>query len=248
MEQLGDLPKYIEELDEIGKKIKAEMDKRNALRDDFRSKEREYNQWRNEQRRAKQEKYNQERQAQQAEWDQQRRMKKAEAMDNQPYVAEITLLEQTILFCKTLVQEKGPVQKEEKKETTHSNPDGTEILLRKDQREEEFYFAPTAAKKKSKSKSKGAAERKAKPIKHNAETFKLFDQLKLSAPITTEDIPPTLEKLEAQLESYREKVKAWERNRDEKKKAILAGEDVEEKEEEEKEEKVKAWEKNRDEK
>merc|ERR1719221_1693939 len=158
-------------------------------------------------------------------------MKKAEAMDNQPYVAEITLLEQTILFCKSLVQEKGPVQKEEKKETTHSNPDGTEILLQKDNREEEWYFAPTAAKKKAKSKNKSPAEGKAKPIKHNAETFKLFDSLKLSAPITTEDVPATLEKLEAQLESYQEKVKAWEKNRDEKKAAILAGEDVADEEE-----------------
>merc|ERR1740129_803362 len=35
-EQLGDLPKYIEERDELGKKIKAEMEKRNALRDEFR--------------------------------------------------------------------------------------------------------------------------------------------------------------------------------------------------------------------
>merc|ERR1719188_2734687 len=76
--QLGDLPTYIEERDELGKKIKAEMDKRNALRDDFRAKEREYNNWRNEQRRAKQDMYNQQRAAQQAEWDQQRRAKKAE--------------------------------------------------------------------------------------------------------------------------------------------------------------------------
>merc|ERR1712045_799152 len=93
-EQLGDLPKYIEERDEIGKKIKAEKDKMFALRDDFRAKEREYNNWRNEQRKAKQEEWNQQRAAQQAEWDQQRRAKKAEALDNQPYVAEITLLEQ----------------------------------------------------------------------------------------------------------------------------------------------------------
>merc|ERR1719362_918274 len=161
-------------------------------------------------------------------------------MDEQPYVAEITLLEQTIFFCKGLVQDKGPVQKEEKKETTHSNPDGTEILLSKENREEEFYFAPTAAKKKAKNKSKGAKEGAAKPIKHNAETFKLFDQLKLSAPITTAEIPETLEKLEVQLESYQEKVKAWERNRDQKKKAIMAGEDVEEEKEEEKEEKEEA--------
>merc|ERR1740121_3216682 len=120
------------------------------------------------------------------------------------------------------------------KEVAHSNPDGTEILLSREHREEEWYYAPTAAKKKTKSKSKGAKEGAAKPIKHNAETFKLFDQLKLSAPITTEEIPAVLEKLEAQLESYQEKVKAWEKNRDEKKKAILAGEDVEEKEKEQK--------------
>merc|ERR1719188_668725 len=60
-EQLGDLPKYIEERDELGKKIKAEMEKRNVLRDEYRGKEREYNAWKNEQRRAKQELWNQQR-------------------------------------------------------------------------------------------------------------------------------------------------------------------------------------------
>merc|ERR1719414_1321304 len=117
-------------------------------------------------------------------------------MDQQPYVAEITLIEQTLLFCKNLIQDKGPAQKEEKKETTHTNPEGTEILLSKENREEEFYYAPTAAKKKGKSKNKGAKEGVAKPIKHNAETFKLFDQLKLNAPITTDDVPGVLENLE----------------------------------------------------
>merc|ERR1719210_2957573 len=166
----------------------------------------------------------------QAEWQRAQLLKKAEAVDVQPHVAEITLIEQTILFCKSLVQDKGPVVKEEKKEISHSNPDGTEILLRKEDREEEYYYAPTAQKKKGKSKNKGAKEG-AKPIKHNAETFKLFDQLKLSAPITTEDIPATLEKLEEQLESYKEKVKAWEKNRDEKKQKILAGQYTEDDEE-----------------
>merc|ERR1719210_913496 len=172
-DQLGDLPKYIEERDAIGKKIKEEMEKRNTLRDEFRQKERDFNQWKNEQRRARQDKINEERQAKQAEWEMSQRMRKAEAMDQQPHVAEITLIEQTILFCKNLVQDKGPAKEEEKKETTHNNPDGTEILLRKDQREEEFYYAPTALKKKGKSKNKGTKEGGgAKPIKHNAETFK----------------------------------------------------------------------------
>merc|ERR1719220_138012 len=190
----------------------------------MRQKEREYNAWLSDRRKAKMDK-----------WREEKEKKKAEAMDVQPHVAEMTLIEQTILFCKTLVQDKGPAQKEEKKEVTHSNPDGTEILLRKEDREEEFYYAPTASKKKGKSKNKGAKDGGAKPIKHNAETFKLFDQLKLSAPITTEDIPSTLEKLEEQLETYKEKVKAWEKNRDEKNRKILSGEIVDEEEDAEEE-------------
>jgi len=229
-DQLGDLPKCIEERDAIGKKIKEEFEKRNALRDEFRQKEREFNQWKNERRKAQQDKYNEEREKKQAEWQRAQLLKKAEAMDIQPHVAEITLIEQTILFCKSLVQDKGAVVKEEKKEISHSNPDGTEILLRKEDREEEYYYAPTAQKKKGKAKNKGTKEG-AKPIKHNAETFKLFDQLKLSAPITTEDIPATLEKLEEQLEGYKEKVKAWEKSRDEKKQKILAGQYTEDDEE-----------------
>merc|ERR1712204_116584 len=90
--------------------------------------------------------------------------------------------------------------------------------------EDEFYYVPTSQKKKGKSKNKSAKEGGAKPIRHNAETFRLFDQLKLNAPITTEDIPGTLEALEEKFEGYKQKVSAWEKKRDEKKQKILAGE------------------------
>merc|ERR1712050_817201 len=111
-------------------------------------------------------------------------------------------------------------EKEEQKEIVHNNPDGTEILVKKEDRDE-FYFAPTKGKK-GKSKQKGAkSEGSSKPIKHNAETFRLFDQLKLDAPITTEEIPAILEKLEAQLEDYNAKVKEWELKRKEMKRKIL---------------------------
>merc|ERR1711884_963233 len=108
-------------------------------------------------------KFNEEKQAQQAAWEMQRRMKKADELDVQPYVSEITLIEQTILFCKSLVKDSGPAKVEEKKEVAHSNPDGTEVLLSKDQRDEEYYYAPTAGKKKGKSKNKGGTEGKSKP-------------------------------------------------------------------------------------
>jgi len=109
--------------------------------------------------------------------------------------------------------------KEDVKEINHNNPDGSTVLLSKDKREEEFFFAPTAKKKGGKNKSKDKAS--SKPIKHNAETFKLFASLKLDAPITTQQIPELLEKLEAQLEDYQSKVKVWEEKREEMKRKIL---------------------------
>jgi len=104
----------------------------------------------------------------------------------------------------------------------HNIKDGEEILISKENRDEEFYFMPTKGKK-SKSKNKGGAAPKGKSIKHNAETFQLFDKLKLDAPLTTDDVPALLEKLEAQLEEYKGKVKEWEEKREDMKKAIIDG-------------------------
>jgi len=101
------------------------------------------------------------------------------------------------------------------------SPDGCEVLLKKEDRDE-YYFVPTKQGKKGKaSKKTGKPEGSSKPIKHNAETFQLFSQVGLDAPITTDDIPPTLEKLEEKLADYKEKVRTWEEKRDEMKRRIL---------------------------
>merc|ERR1719464_1508067 len=157
--------------------------------------------------------------------DQRRKLQKAEKLDEQPHIDEMVLIEQTILFCKGLTASKGKEQKEQAKETVVNNPEGTEVLTKKEDRDE-YYFVPTAKGKKNKAKAKGAKEGGAsKPIKHNAVTFSLFEKLKLDAPITTDDIPGTLEKLEAQLEDFKDKVKKWEATRDEQKRKILEGTD-----------------------
>merc|ERR1712194_38506 len=229
--QMGDVPELIEKREALGKSIKEKIDERNTLRDEFRQKEREFNNFKNEQRRIKQEKYQEQQGAQRSEWEATTRARKAEALDNQPYVSEITLIEQTIFFCKGLVKDKGPVEKQETKEVVHTNKADEEVLV--PDREEEMYYVATKAKKKGKSnRNSGGKEGGAKPIKHNAVTFKLFDQLKLNAPTTTDDIPALLEKLEEQLAGFQEKVKEWELSRDEMKAKILAGEDVVEKAEE----------------
>lgn len=225
--QMGDLPTIIAERDEISKKIKDLSGQRNEVREAFRAQEREYNAYLYEQRKARQEKAQEERQKRQAEWEQRQKVKRAEKLDDQPHVQEITLIEQTMLFCRSLTQTKATEKEDEKKETIYEKegPDGLQVLSKKEDRDE-YYFAPTKKKGKASKKTEKASSGKA--IKHNAETFRLFDQLKLDAPITTDEIPGLLEKLEAQLADYKEKVKKWEEDREEMKKKILEGTFVEE--------------------
>merc|ERR1712100_314200 len=181
-----------------------------------------------------------ERKKQQEEWRVKQLEKKVEALDEQPYVSELTLIEQTIKFCKGLLPQDEGEKKEEKKEIVHNNKEGETVLMKKEDRDEEMYLMPT--KKKGGKKSKGgsaSADTSKKPIKHNAETFKLFDSLKLDAPITVAEIPALVTKLEEQKEMYEQKVKDWELNKEDMKRKIKEGiisiEDLEEKNEEEKE-------------
>merc|ERR1712086_289802 len=171
--------------------------------------------------------------------------KQVEALDEQPLVSEITLIEQTVKFCKGLMPQDAGSEKKEEKETVFNNKDGEEVLMKKGDRDQEYYYAPTRKGKAAK-KAKGAGDDKSKkPIKHNAETFKLFDSLKLDAPITTADIPALLIKLEEQKLGFEAKVKEWEENKEEMKRKIKEGiitaEDLEPKpkEEEKAEEKKK---------
>merc|ERR1712146_596941 len=138
-----------------------------------------------------------------------------EKLDDNPHLTKITLIEQTITFCKSLMPQDKAKTEEVKKETQHTIKDGEVVLMKKEDREEEFFFAPTKKGKAGK-KAKGGdgGDNSKKPIKHNAETFKLFDSLKLDAPITTADIPALLEKLDEQKASFEKKVQEWRENKE----------------------------------
>merc|ERR1719272_2180413 len=236
-EQLGDMPEILEKKDAIQKKIQEKIVERNTLRDEFSTAKRAFQEYLSEQRKVKQERYQEEQKSRQAEYKITQMQKKVDALDEQPFVSEIVLIEQTIKFCKTLVGDKVEEKKVEAKDTVFNNKEGEEVMMSKASRNEEMYYVAT---KKGKAAKKGKAEGDVskKPIKHNAETFKLFDSLKLDAPITTADVPALLVKLDAQMEMYQTKVKDWEQNREALKAKILAGavDDEEEKKEEAKEE------------
>merc|ERR1712187_884325 len=237
--KFGDVPKWFEERKALGEQVQEKIKEKNVVRDDYRAKEKEYYAYLAEVRKARQEQYQEERKQWEKEREQQNKLKKAERLEEQPYVAEITLIEQTIAFCNSLTQKKAEEKQEEKKDIAHNNPEGTQVLMKKEDRDNEMYMVPLKGKKaKAKKGAKADGGEKAKPIKHNAETFRLFDQLKLDAPITTDEVPALLEKLEEKLADYQHKVKVWEETKEEKKRKILEGiddgEDEKEAQEEEK--------------
>jgi len=232
--ETGDLPALIEEREALSLKIRELNGKRNEIRAEKRQQEQDYYAYQAEVRKLRQERSAKEREERQAEYEGTRRQREADKLDDQPHTSEITLIEQTIAFCKKLTAEKEVVAVEEKKEIAHTKMDGLEVMASKKDQEEEYFVKP----KKGKKAKGGASDGKATSIKHSAETFQLFSQLKLDAPITTADIPDLLEKLNAQLESYKAKVKEWEEKRDSLKKAILEGAAAEEKEEEKEAEKA----------
>merc|ERR1712206_67095 len=79
-----------------------------------------------------------------------------------------------------------------------------------------------AAKTKAKASKHGGKQRVAsKAIKHNVETFKLFEKLKLGAPMTIDDLPECLNQLEASLADYNNKIKEFEVFNAERKRQIM---------------------------
>lgn len=243
-EKMGDMPELISQREALSKDIQDKIKERNAIRLERKQAEEAHYKYKVELRRIKAERGQQERIQRQKEYEERQRIRKAEKLDEQPYVQEIALVEQCMAFCKSLTQEKKTAVKEEKKDVAYELPKGAEMIVKKEDREE-FYFEPTSRGKKGKNKAKKEeSSDKPKPIKHNAVTFNLFDKVKLDAPITTDEVPALMEKLEAKLEEYHAKVKVWEEKREDLKQKILAGlSDPDEEKEEAKENEVQEEEK-----
>lgn len=205
------------------KEIEDLKQERTELRDAFKEEEREFNRKRREQQDAKNRIYEEKRREDQAERDQKYREREADKIyEDDPNAKNIALVEQTVKWCQSLLPAKeAEAATEEKKEIKHDLPAGAEVLTRKEDRDE-FFFVPTA-KKKSKAKNK-SEKGGSKAIRHNGMSFEFFKLLKLDAPLTTDDLPPLLEKLQEMQADLAEKTKEWEATREEKRRAILAGE------------------------
>jgi hypothetical protein len=194
------------------------------LIEDFRSKEKQYYAQQAEMRQVKFDKQRADRLERQAD-NEARRVAGAEAAEEeQPYLYETTLLEQTISYCEGLIK-KPEDKKVEVKTVNHSGvmPEGAQILRPKEDRDDEFFFAPKG-KSKNKSKHKGKAEMGGPKgpsaddkIKHNVETLTIFGKVGVKPPIVIGDVEPIIKELKKKLDSYSDKVKKW--NEDKEKRA-----------------------------
>merc|ERR1711934_463659 len=126
--QVGDMSDVMEKREAIQKKIAEFVKERSDLRDAHKAAMSEYKAFQAEQRRIRNEKYQEERKAKDAEWKLQKMAKEVEKLDENPFVSHITLIEQTIQFCKDLLPKDDEKDKEEKKETVHNNKDGEVVL------------------------------------------------------------------------------------------------------------------------
>jgi len=212
-QQMGGVQGLIDEKTKLKGECEELQGQRSAVGDERRKMQKAFNEWEKEQRAERRRKQDAEWAKQHAEWDAEEAKRQLEKPN--PYLNETTLLEQTIDYCKGLLPREDSGEAE-KKDLDFNNPEGAKILVSKKDRDQEFYFAPT---KKKNLKRKGGEKGKATAVKHTADTFQIFQQLKLAAPMTTDDVPPLLEKLEKSLAGYMEKVKKWEGERLEKLKA-----------------------------
>merc|ERR1719263_499030 len=106
----------MEKRDSLSKKVQEAIGQRTKLRDEFNEQKRVFQSYLAEQRRLKQERYQEERKQQQEQWKIKQLEREVEKLDEQPFVSEITLIEQSIKFCQGLMPQDSASKKEEKKD------------------------------------------------------------------------------------------------------------------------------------
>lgn len=138
-----------------------------------------------------------------------------------PGSAEMRLLEQTLLYCKKLLP-KNDNETQEKKPVEYNNPEGSLIIIPKEDRSEEYLFAPPKPRRHEGKVRKRPPTSKLKRSKdaqqvllHTPLSLKLFEELRIMPPVNTSDVPATIDEVEERLAEHQEKAKTWELKRQE---------------------------------
>jgi len=200
---IAGMPELFEEKQNLSKQIKEKYNEVRALRDEKNQKIREFNEYVKAQREARAERDKDIRDANEAETT---RRKIEEDLDREaelPFVEEIDLIENTLKYCRGL-QPKSADATEDNKQV-FAEVAGATVLPRKEDREVEYFFAPSKGKKAKAKKSADAPTTSGKPLKHGLATLQLFEKLKVDIPVHTRDLEKTVEDLEVKLVEFKAK-------------------------------------------
>jgi hypothetical protein len=213
-----DMPELFEKADAITKQLGNEHMKKRALLEDFKRREREYNAVRAEERQAKYDRQRADRLERQADNEARRVARREEQEEEQPFLYETTLIEQTLSYCQNLLPKEKVEVVVEEKAAPDAQIDGRTVLLSKKEREEDFFFSGGKSKSKNKTKGKKKTTEVSEndKIKHTVESIQIFSTLKIAPPVKVSDIPACMEKLSKQLETYQEKVVKWKASEEER--------------------------------
>jgi len=211
---MGDVPGLFEEREKINASIREKIQERNAERDEFRKQERAFNDYLGKVRELRGKRAKLEREARQAEWDEKRKEEKeAEGPPPLPFAEDLQYLENITKYLQPFLPKEAE-KEEDKKEKVPDAIGGHMVLMSKESREDEFFYAPT---KKKQLKKKGGDGKKAKPIVHSMEALSFFDKYKLPTPADSAAVPATLEAVEAKVKEF--KAKQEKKIEEDKKKA-----------------------------
>lgn len=208
--QTSGVEKELEKKDKLKNEIDVFWAEKKGIFGELKAAKDAYFQFQRAEREAKSKRWEAERAKQDAEWESERA--KSELEKPNPFLSEVTIVAQTLDWCKIQLGEKDEVAEAEKKDLDHVNPEGSKILISKKDRDMDMYIVP----KGKKLRKKGGDKVKSSAIKHTADTFQVFEELKLTPPTSTEQIPALQEKLEKMLADVNKKIADWEEERKKK--------------------------------
>lgn len=196
--------------DEIRDKMNALREKVNHVWTEYRAAQTLFNQWEKKVRVEKRAEQEAKRQKENIEWAAAQAEKDLEKPS--PHLADKILLEQTLQFCNDLLPKQAVEEAQEEKKEFAQLVEGAKILCKKADRQAEFFHAPKGRKgvKKEAKKPKSVA------IKHTSQTLEVFDELKVKAPISLDQLPPVIKELEEKLAVLVKKDAEWEAERKKK--------------------------------
>jgi uncharacterized coiled-coil DUF342 family protein len=202
----GDMPELFDEREGISKQLGANIRERNAKRDEFYTNQREFNAKMMEEKNARWEKQQVERDVKNAEWEKQKLERQAEEGDEDlPFQDDINLVNQVITYCRSLVKGDEEKKEEKKTETKFDNPEGSMVVLGKKKDDGELKLVVKGQKAKKNRDQAATKEKKSTTFKHQLETLHLFGSVKLDPPLSADEVPGLLEKLNQQLSELKEK-------------------------------------------